>query len=221
MNQHLGNKTDQKDEERDYYKIQKKFWTVFAPFYDFAVAPASRIRDRVVEFVDAPAGAKILDVATGTGKQAFAFAKRGHHVTGIDLSEAMLKVARRKNKYNNLKLQSADATNLPFEADSFDVASVSFALHEMPLSVREKVLCEMVRVVKPAGTVVVIDFGLPENKIGRFLIYNFVRAFEGDHYVKFMRSDLIASIEKTGIALDGELEILLGGGRIIRGTKKA
>ena len=214
----MENKTDQEHEEHDYYRIQKKFWTIFAPFYDFVVAPASKIRDRVVDFVDAPAGAKILDVATGTGKQAFAFAKKGYDITGIDLSEAMLKIARRKNKYKNLKLQSADAIILPFEAHTFDAVCVSFALHEMPLSVREQVLREMARVTKPNGTVAVIDFGLPENRIGRFFTYNLVRAFEGDHYVKYMKTDLKASIKQAGIAINGELRIIWGGGRIIKGT---
>ena len=206
------------DEEKHYYLTQKRFWTVFAPFYDVAVAPASGIRDEVVRFAGAPEGAKILDVATGTGKQAFAFAKRGYAVTGIDLSEAMLKIAGKKNRYKNLKLQIADASNLPFEANSFDVSSISFALHEMPLSVRESVLREMVRVTKPDGTIVIIDFDLPKNRVGRFLIYNFVKSFEGEHYVKFMKSPLRASIEQAGIAITGELRILFGGGRIIKGS---
>ena len=205
------------DEEKNYYSIQKKFWTFFAPFYDFAVTPASGVRHWVVSFTNAPKGSKILDVATGTGKQAFAFAKRGYDVTGIDLSEAMLKIARKKNRYKNLKLEAADATSLPFESNSFDVSSISFALHEMPLSVREKVLREMVRVTKKNGTVVIIDFDLPKNKIGRFFVYHFVKLFEGDHYVKFMKSDLKASIEQAGIAINEEFRILFGGGRIIKG----
>ena len=210
------------NEERNYYSIQKKFWTVFAPFYDIVAAPAvSRVRETVVIFVNAPVGAKILDVATGTGKQAFAFAKKGYDVNGVDLSEAMLKVAKRKNKYENLKLQSADATRLPFEAGYFDVSSISFALHEMPITVREKVLCEMVRVTKSKGTIVIVDYALPENQIWRFLIYNLIKLIEGEHYVKYMKSDLKATIEQAGIAINGELRILLGGGRIIKGTSKA
>ncbi len=209
------------DEEKNYYSIQKKFWGIFAPFYDIAVAPISRIRERVVSFTNAPEEAKVLDVATGTGKQAFAFARRGYDVTGVDLSEAMLKVATRKNRYGNLKLEVADATNLPFENHSFDVACVSFALHEMPLTVREKVLREMVRVTKAKGTIVIIDFALPQNRVGRFFIYNLVKLFEGEHYVKFMKSDLKVSIQQAGIAIEGELRILLGGGRIIKGTTTA
>ena len=207
-------------EEINYYSIQKKFWTIFAPFYDIVVRPISSIREKVVSFTDAPGRGKILDVATGTGKQAFAFARNGYDVTGIDLSEAMLRIARRKNKYKNLKLQIADASNLPFGPASFDVACISFALHEMPLTVREKVLQEMVRVTKPDGTIVTVDFDLPKNRIGRFLIYHFVKSFEGEHYVRYIRSDLKKSIEKAGIVITNELPVLFGGGRIIKGTIK-
>ena len=205
-------------EESDYYLIQRKFWNIFARFYDFVVWPVSKVREIVVAFVNAPKGAKILDVSTGTGKQAFAFAKKGYDVTGIDLSEAMLRIAGRKNKYKNLRFELADASRLPFEAGSFDVSCVSFALHEMPLTVREKVLQEMVRVTKPEGTIVTIDFDLPENKFTRFFIYNFVRLFEGQHYVRYIQSDLKISINKAGIVITGEIPVLLGGARIIKGT---
>ena len=149
-------------EEKNYYSIQRKFWKIFAPFYDIAVWPASKLRDTVVTYVNAPRGAKILDVSC-----------------------------------------------------------VSLALHEMPLTVREKVLQEMVRVTKPKGMVVTIDFDLPGNKVGRFLIYNFLRLFEGEHYVKYVKSDLKKSIEKAGIVITGEIPVLLGGARIIKGTTPA
>jgi demethylmenaquinone methyltransferase/2-methoxy-6-polyprenyl-1,4-benzoquinol methylase len=205
-------------DERNYYTTQRKFWKILAPFYDIIASPALKVRDTVVDFTNAPKGARVLDIATGTGKQAFAFARKGYDVTGIDLSEAMLKIARRKNKYRNLILQTADASKLPFADSTFDVSCVSFALHEMPLTVRERVLEEMARVTKTKGTVMVIDFGLPENRFGRFFTYNFLRLFEGDHYVKYMKTDLDASIKRAGIAIEGELRILLGGGRIIKGT---
>lgn len=137
------------DEEKEYYLLVRKVFAILAPFYDAIVAPFSSVRDRVVNFTNAQKGFKILDVATGTGQQAFAFEKKGYEVIGIDLSEAMLNVAKKKNKSRNAKFEVADATNLPFEDNRFDVSSVSFALHDMPLSVREKVLKEMVRVTKP------------------------------------------------------------------------
>src|SRR3972149_3063131 len=89
------------DEKEEYYSLVKKVFKILAPFYNIVTMPISRIRDKVVDYTNAKNGSRILDVGTGTGKQAFAFAKRGYDVTGIDLSEDMLKVAAKKNKYEN------------------------------------------------------------------------------------------------------------------------
>ncbi|MGQ9468754.1 MAG: class I SAM-dependent methyltransferase [Nitrososphaerales archaeon] len=207
------------NEEKEYYSLIKKVFDLLAPFYDTVAIPISRVRDKVVSFTDARNVSKILDVATGTGKQAFAFAKKGYDVIGIDLSGAMLKVANKKNKYGNVKFEVADAANLAFEDSSFDVSCVSFALHDMPLIIRERVLKGMVRVTKPKGMIVIVDYALPKNKISRFLIYHFIKLYEGEYYSKFIKSDLEALLRKSGIEIKEELPVLLGAGRIIKGIR--
>jgi len=210
------------DEEEKYYIPLKKYARILAPFYDSLTAIFSRLRDKVVDFTAAPEGSRILDVATGTGKQAFAFAKIGYDVTGFDLSEDMLKVAIKKNKYENVKFEIADATNLPFEDNSFDVSCVSFALHDMIPTIRERALKEIVRVTKPKGTIVIVDYAVPKNKINRFLAYNFVKLYE-PYYPEFIKSDLEALIKKSGIEITKELAIFipfLGAGRILKGIKR-
>ncbi|MCX9010539.1 MAG: methyltransferase domain-containing protein [Candidatus Methanoperedens sp.] len=205
------------DEKEEYYSLVKNVFKTLAPFYDIVTAPISRIRDKVVDFTGARNGARILDVGTGTGKQAFAFAKRGYNVTGIDLSEAMLKVAVKKNKYGNVKFIVADAAHLPFKDSSFDVSSVSFALHDMLLPIREKALKEMVRVTRREGMIVVVDYALPENKIGRFLIYHFIKLYEGKYYMEFIKSDFEALLGESGIELTEKLPVLFGAGRVLKG----
>ena len=190
-----------------------------APFYDIVTMPISRVRGRVVNFTNARSGSKILDVGTGTGKQAFAFAKKGHEVVGIDLSEAMLKVAGKKNKCENVKFEVADAANLPFENNSFDVSCASFALHDMLSIIREEALKEMVRVTKPKGMIVIVDYALPENKACRFSIYHFVKCYEGKYYLEFIKTDLEALLEKSRVKIQEEIPILLGAGRILKGIK--
>jgi len=206
------------DEVKEYYLLVKRVFRILAPFYDIGTMPISWVRDKTVNFTDAGKGSKILDVATGTGKQAFAFAKKGYDVTGIDLSEAMLKVASKKNKYANAKFALADATNLPFKDSSFHVSCVSFALHDMPLSIREKALKEMVRVTKPKGIIVIVDYALPENRICRFLVYHFVKIYEREYYSQFIKSDLEALLRKSGIGIKERLPVLLGTGRILKGV---
>ena len=207
------------DEEKEYYSLIKKIFALWAPFYDAFVMPISRLRDKVVDFTNARNSSKILDVATGTGKQAFGFAKKGCDVVGIDLSEAMLKVANKKNKYGNVKFEVGDATNLPFEDNGFDVSCVSFGLHDMPLTIREKALKEMARVTKTKGTIVIVDYSLPKNRFGKFLIYHFVKLYEGKYYSKFIKSDLEALLGRTGIKVEEELPVLLGAGKILKGIK--
>ncbi|MBI2486384.1 MAG: class I SAM-dependent methyltransferase [Deltaproteobacteria bacterium] len=172
-----------------------------------------------MNFTNARNGSRILDVGTGTGKQAFAFAKKGYDVIGIDLSEAMLEVANKKNKYENVKFEVADAINLPFVNNSFDVSCASFVLHNMPLTIREKALKEMVRVTKPKGMIVIIDYALPKNGVRRFLIYHFVKLYEGKYYLEFIKSDLEALLRKSGIEIKEELPVLLGAGRILKGIR--
>ena len=121
----------------DYYSYIRKFFKQWAPFYDIVNIFISGVRNTVVDFTDARKGSRILDIATGTGKQAFAFAERGYDVTGIDLSEDMLKIANSKNKYENVMFKVADAADIPFEDKHFDVSCVSFALHDMPMTAIE------------------------------------------------------------------------------------
>lgn len=205
------------DEERKYYVLVRKAFAILAPYYDVVAIPFSGVRDKVVNITNAKKGSKILDVATGTGQQAFAFAKKGYEVIGIDLSDAMLDVARKKNKFGNAKFEVADATNLPFEDDSFDVSTISFALHDMPLTIREKILKEIVRITRPQGTIVVADYNLPENKISKFLIYHFVSLYEAEYYKTFIKSDLETLLHKNRIKVIDKDTVMLGAGRILKG----
>jgi len=187
--------------EEEYYLYIKKWFKKWAPIYDFVDIFISRVRDEVVDFTDARIGSKILDVATGTGKQAFAFAKRGNVIEAIDLSEDMLRIANRKNKYENAKFQVADATHLPFEDIHFDVSCISFALHDMPLAIREKVLKEMVRVTKRKGMIVIVDYGLPVNKIGRYFVFHLINSYESRYYPEFVKSDVRTLFKRLGIEI--------------------
>lgn len=208
-------------EEKEYYLLTKKAFDILAPFYNIMTLPLIRVRNQVVDFVNAGIGSTVLDVATGTGQQAFAFAKRGHNVIGVDLTESMLEIARKHNKGGLVKFEAADATRLRFEENSFDVSCISFALHDMPPNIREKVLREMVRVTKPNGIIVIVDYDLPRNQIRQSLIYHLVTLYEGEYYKQFIVSDLASLLRKTGINVIERVSVLLGAGRILLGVKKA
>ncbi len=126
------------------------------------------------------------DVCTGTGTQAFAFAKRGYEVVGIDLSEEMLRMAK-KNKYENVWFVVADATKMPFEPDYFDFACISFGLHDMPHEVRHQVLDEMRRV---SEKIIVVDYHIPKNRLRRWLYVSFTSLYESKYYRDFAKRNL-------------------------------
>jgi ubiquinone/menaquinone biosynthesis C-methylase UbiE len=100
----------------------------------------------------------VLDVATGPGYIAEAFAKEACEVIGVDLTEAMLAIARDRTserRINNVAFRIGDAQNLPFEAGQFDVVVCRLALHHVQEP--SKVMREMARVCKNSGTVLVED----------------------------------------------------------------
>ena len=211
-------RSNRTDEERAYYSLNERVYATFAPFYDLVTFPIGKIRREVAAGAGLDARSRVLDVATGTGAQARAFAEKAAEVVGIDVSEPMLRIARRKNRLRNLTFEQADATELPFGDASFDVSCVSFALHEMPSSIRERTIAEMARVTKRGGTVLVVDYAPPRDAFGRVLS-RIVQLYEPASYVDFIRTDLRALLQRMGIAVRNECFVLHGAVRIVSGCR--
>lgn len=207
-------------EERSYYRFNSKAWSILAPYYDLITRPFRHLRDHVAELAALSRTMRVLDVATGTGEQAFAFANTAAEVIGVDLSDAMLAIARRKNRHPNVRFQQGDAAALTFPAESFDAACVSFALHEMPRSIRERVVREMVRVVHRRGRIIIVDWGLPARRIPSLLVSHTVRLFEGRTYVDFVQSDVEALVASAGIDLEHHERQLHGVAQVIVGRRR-
>ena len=116
---------------------------------------------------------EILDVATGTGDLAFALsAVKNTHITGLDLAEEMLKIAREKAIRKNTRIEfiQGDSENLPFEDETFHFVSVAFGVRNF--EDLRKGLREIRRVLKPGGMVFILEFSVPPNPLYR-RIYNF------------------------------------------------
>lgn len=214
-----SNEIGSTDEERAYYRLSRRVYSVYAYAYDAVTLPFRSLRREVVEAAHLGPGAAVLDVATGTGSQALAFAGSAGRVVGIDLSDAMLRMARRKDPPPNVSFQKGNAAALLFANGSFDAACVSFALHEMPSSVRERVLGEMARVTRPGGSIIVVDYGLPEARLLRSVVFQTIKLYEGDHYANFMRSDLDAHLRAAGIEPETHRTALRGLARIVIGRR--
>ncbi len=132
-----------------------------------------RWRESAVKLSGAGPGTRVLDVCTGTGVLALAFARAGCRVAGIDFSMEMLMRFRKKLRFSGRRsagILRADALALPFADESFDVVSVAFGIRNMVDAGRG--LAEMARVARPGGRVVVLEFSRPEGRLfGR--VYGF------------------------------------------------
>ncbi|MCD8033013.1 MAG: bifunctional demethylmenaquinone methyltransferase/2-methoxy-6-polyprenyl-1,4-benzoquinol methylase UbiE [Alistipes sp.] len=130
-------------------------------------------RRRVVNEVRRAKPRRILDVATGTGDLAIALARRIRdvQVMGVDLSEAMLAVARRKVEArgldNRIVLERGDAERLDVADASVDAATVAFGVRNFGDLVAG--LRELARTIKPGGKVVILEFSRPRNRVFRAL----------------------------------------------------
>ena len=110
----------------------------------------------------------VLDVACGTGDMVIELAKRGCSVTGVDISAEMLNVARQKTASANFQLGNAEA--LPFADGEFDAVTCAFGVRNFVHL--ETGLNEMLRVLKPSGTMVILELATPDCALIR-PFYNF------------------------------------------------
>lgn len=119
-------------------------------------------RKRLVKMSEAKVGSKILDCASGTGDLALDFKRvvgSTGEVIGTDFCEDMLKPAPLKAQKAGLdvKFEVADAMNLPYDDNTFDVTSISYGIRNVGDPARA--LSEMARVTKPGGHVMVLETG--------------------------------------------------------------
>lgn len=123
-------------------------------------------RKAMIKYSGAKAGDHVLDCATGTGDLAIEFKKvvgKDGYVLGTDFCEGMLDEAPKKAKEQNLEIdfELADATNLPYEDNKFDITSIGYGIRNVVDPA--KAICEMARVTKPNGVVIILETGDTRN----------------------------------------------------------
>ncbi|MHA6279710.1 bifunctional demethylmenaquinone methyltransferase/2-methoxy-6-polyprenyl-1,4-benzoquinol methylase UbiE [Salinimicrobium sp. CAU 1759] len=123
-------------------------------------------RKKVVKMVSETNPQAVLDIATGTGDLAISLARTGaKRIVGLDLSEGMLAVGRKKIKEEELtgkiEMIQGDSEALPFEDNSFDAITVAFGVRNFENL--EKGLAEILRVLKPGGIFVILETSVPTN----------------------------------------------------------
>jgi SAM-dependent methyltransferase len=185
----------------------------------FSTAPAVKDEQAlrlVVEFSGAGPADTVLDVACGPGILACAFARVARHVTGIDLTPAMLDRARAlaaEQRLTNVTWQRGDVLPLPYPDGTFTIVTARFAFHHFldPGAV----LAEMRRVCAPRGRVVVIDSAPATdkadafNRMEKFRDPSHVRALPIEEHLALYRTVGLPEPRVTWYRLEGEMEALI------------
>jgi ubiquinone/menaquinone biosynthesis C-methylase UbiE len=142
-----------------------------APVYDLLDFPFEQARYRSIRpLLFEGLKGRILDAGVGTGRN-IAHYPPVAEVTGIDLSPAMLQRAERRRSRStaNVRLLPMDLTDLKFADHTFDAAVASFVFCTMPCEARRTALRELSRVVKPDGSIRLLEYTAAPRKLRRGL----------------------------------------------------
>jgi demethylmenaquinone methyltransferase/2-methoxy-6-polyprenyl-1,4-benzoquinol methylase len=128
---------------------------------------------RLISLANPPSAASALDVCCGTGDLAFELSSAGAKVLGCDFSDRMLSVAQKRAA--TADFIQADALALPLKGESFELVTIGYGLRN--LADLRQGIAELLRVLKPGGQLLILDFGKPRNRIWRALYFTYLRAF--------------------------------------------
>jgi demethylmenaquinone methyltransferase / 2-methoxy-6-polyprenyl-1,4-benzoquinol methylase len=150
-------------------EVVRALFNDISPRYDFlnhflSFGIDRRWRRKFVRVLSQSKPRRILDVATGTGDLAIAMAKlHPETIIGIDIAGRMLEIGRRKILRKTLdgiiSFTEGDAESIPFPDNSFDAVTVAFGVRNYENL--EKGLAEMKRILKPGGTMQILEFSRP------------------------------------------------------------
>jgi ubiquinone/menaquinone biosynthesis C-methylase UbiE len=163
-------------------------------------ARAAELEATVVRFA-APAGdERALDSGSGAGALAFALAPHVREVVAVDLVPELLEQGRRRAEpFPNVSFVEGDATSLPFEPGSFDLAGSLRTLHHVRRA--EVAVAELARVTRPGGRVLVIDQIAPVDPDAARELNAFESARDPSHARLFADVDLRQLFESNELVL--------------------
>ncbi len=147
----------------------------------------------------------VLDICCGTGANAIEIAKErpGARVAGVDISREMLAVAKEKRKkagVQNLKFYRMDATRTEFKDKCFDKISMALVLHEMSEELAERVICELKRLLKDNGEIVITEWE-PSKIWWQRLLFLPIHMMEPKSYRELLKKDLYVYFKAFGLEI--------------------
>jgi demethylmenaquinone methyltransferase/2-methoxy-6-polyprenyl-1,4-benzoquinol methylase len=177
---------------------RRTYYDKFSRYYDRFVALHSRdtqevTRKFLADLLPIQNGGSVLDICTGTASllsHLQAKVGRDGRVIGMDFSHGMLKVAREKTRnFPNVNLVEADAAHLPFTRSTFDAVTCSHAFYELKGETQGRALEEILRVLKPKETFLMMEHDVPSNPFLRALFYLRLAVVGAGRAVTFLRRE--------------------------------
>ena len=159
---------------------------------------APELQERVQAFVLPEGNERVIDVGCGAGALALALAPFVREVVGVDRVPELLELARDRAPAN-VQFVEGDATGLPFDTASFDLAGTLRTLHHVRRP--ELVIAELARVTRPGGRVLVIDQLAPIDPLEAYPVDRFERARDGSHTRLLSEIDLRQLFEANDLVL--------------------
>lgn len=159
---------------QEFREFEYQGWQQSADEYHYSFGSLTfQMIKPLLDAVNAQAGIKLLDVATGPGYVAAQAAQRQCQVTGLDFAEAMLAKAREINP--DLNWVQGDAESLPFKAAEFDAVVMNFGI--LHLAEPQKAINEAFRVLRDRGKFAFTVWDVMEKSIGFQLIYHAIQTY--------------------------------------------
>src|SRR2546421_7029876 len=178
--------------------VRARFGATAERVADHSRQQIETVREQVRTFVAPTGDERALDSGTGAGTLALALAPLVREVVGVDIVPELLERAR-KGAPENVTFVEGDATNLPFDTGSFDLACTRRTLHH--IAHPERAISELVRVTAPGGRVYVDDQIAPVDPLVALDLDRFERARDPSHTRTLPDIDLRQLFEANDLVL--------------------
>src|ERR1700674_4581520 len=187
--------------------VQEQFGGTAAHYLTSKPHAKGKSLERLIELVQPQPGWRALDVATGAGHTAYAFAPHVARVWATDITEEMLALVRdeiEKRKLANVRVAYAKAEALPFEDASFDLVTCRIAPHHFD-SIAD-FLDQVHRVLKPSGLFAGVENVGPQGSVGDY-VNAFERFRDPSHLRAWTMDEWRAALKKHGFAIGHEEQL--------------
>jgi len=212
-----------------YDHIGSRYYNLLMKWCALPFGSETKMRQDMLEAVPLEPGDRVLDMCCGTGGTTFAIAERvgeSSEIEGIDLSRGQIRVAKRHNRFPNIRFMVMDASKTCFGEGYFDKVVIPHALHEMWRSTRLAVLEEAKRVLRDGGTLAVMELDNPDSRflrlfIGFWCFYWLPFNFETPTRRDMMRHGVAEEVREAGFTDVTKTSMYNGVLQVVQGNKRA